>query len=74
MPYFPPDPILGVVPLQIDTGFTAFTRSNISPDLTLVEHDSSCVYDPADRCIDSVNGLKQREPRDIGSLHGIMGF
>ena len=62
--------------LQIDTGFTAFTRSNISPDLTLVEHDSSCVYDPADRCIDSVNGLKQREPSDIGfgSLHGIMGF
>ena len=44
--------------LQIDTGLAAFARNGISPDLTTVEHTTSCSYDPSTRCIDSVNGLR----------------
>ena len=58
---------------QIDVGRRAFERNNIYPDLTTVEHPNSCTYDPADRCIDSENGLRSPSA-NAASTHGIFGW
>ena len=61
------------MPFQIDVGRRAFERNNIYPDLTTVEHPNSCTYDPADRCIDSENGLRSPSA-NAASTHGIFGW